>query len=195
MSSLGSTSSTLLEEVKARDQEAWQRFVLLYSPLLLFWLRRAGLTEADRADVSQEVFATVLRRIDEFDHSVPGASFRGWLRAITTNKIREHGRQAGKFTGERGVDSKDPSPESTATHSPNERHLVIHQALLIAEAEFTPKTWQAFRRTVLEDAPSNDVAEELQMTQNAVRLAKFRVLQRLQRLLAGFDGPVSDQLF
>ena len=59
--SIGSTSSSLLVRVKARDQEAWGRLVRLYGPLVAFWIRRAGLQDADARDVFQEVFAAVAK--------------------------------------------------------------------------------------------------------------------------------------
>src|SRR5262245_29431146 len=61
-----STSSTLLERVRAQDQEAWQRLVHLYSPLVYGWCRRSGLQDADAADVGQEVFRDVAGAIAGF---------------------------------------------------------------------------------------------------------------------------------
>src|SRR5687768_3792442 len=48
---LHTTSLTLLERLRQPgDQEAWTRFVQLYTPLLYHWARRAGLQEQDAAD-------------------------------------------------------------------------------------------------------------------------------------------------
>lgn len=65
----GSTSSSLLVRVKARDQEAWTRLVRLYGPLVDFWLRRAGLQSADAHDVLQDVFQAVARQIGQTSRS------------------------------------------------------------------------------------------------------------------------------
>jgi RNA polymerase sigma-70 factor, ECF subfamily len=51
-----------------------------------------------------------------------------------------------------------------------------------AEPEFEAKTWQAFRRQVLEGARPKMAAAELEMTVNAVLIAKSRVLKRLREL-------------
>ena len=53
-----SASSSLLSRVRASDARAWQRFTLLYSPWAYGIARRAGLSESDAANVSQEVFMT-----------------------------------------------------------------------------------------------------------------------------------------
>jgi RNA polymerase sigma-70 factor (ECF subfamily) len=54
-----------------------------------------------------------------------------------------------------------------------------------AEAEFEPTTWQAFRRYVLDEEESSKVAADLEMTVNAVQIAKSRVLKRLRELARG----------
>jgi DNA-directed RNA polymerase specialized sigma24 family protein len=50
-------------------------------------------SEADAADVSQDVFAAVARHIADFRRERPGDSFRGWLWTITRNKVRYHWRR------------------------------------------------------------------------------------------------------
>jgi RNA polymerase sigma-70 factor, ECF subfamily len=51
-----STSATLLQRLRQPNQPAaWERFVGLYTPLLLYWARRAGLQPQDSADVVQDV--------------------------------------------------------------------------------------------------------------------------------------------
>ncbi len=59
MGSDDSTSRSLLIRVAANDQEAWRHLVNLYSPLLGFWCRQAGLPDDARDDVIQDVFAAV----------------------------------------------------------------------------------------------------------------------------------------
>ncbi len=49
------------------------------------------------------------------------------------------------------------------------------------KSEFEPRTWAAFERFALEGRPADEVATELQMTQNAVFIAKSRVLARLRQ--------------
>ena len=83
------TSSSLLNRVNARDAVAWERLVDLYTPAVYCWCRKAGLSSADAADIGQEVFKSVARSIARFRHDRPSDSFRGWLRTITRNKIRD----------------------------------------------------------------------------------------------------------
>src|SRR5205809_698068 len=60
------TSSSLLLGLKAQERMAWVRLVRLYAPLVYYWCRQAGLQAADAADLGQEVFVAVARRIAEY---------------------------------------------------------------------------------------------------------------------------------
>jgi RNA polymerase sigma-70 factor (ECF subfamily) len=52
-------------------------------------------------------------------------------------------------------------------------------------AEFEPATWRAFWECVVNERPAAEVASELELTENAVYLAKGRVLRRLRNELGG----------
>ena len=83
------TPPSLLERLRQpADEKAWQEFVDLYSPLLYQWARRAGLQEHDAADLLQDVFAHLLRKLPEFEYD-RHKSFRGWLRTTTLNLWRD----------------------------------------------------------------------------------------------------------
>ena len=60
----GSVSRTLLERLRRRDPEAWQRLCDVYGPLVYKWCRRAGVGAEDAADVFQEVFLGVAGGIE-----------------------------------------------------------------------------------------------------------------------------------
>jgi RNA polymerase sigma-70 factor (ECF subfamily) len=177
------TSSGLLRGVQARDQAAWQRLVALYGPLVYRWCRLAGLQPADAADVGQEVFRAVARKVDDFRHGRPGDTFRGWLRAITRNKLRDHARaRAPERTGVEHLDAcrrpgpPDPGAESEAA----ETRLLYRRVIRLVRAEFGEASWQAFWRVAVEGQRPADVARDLGTSLNAVYLAKARVLRRLR---------------
>ena len=109
----GSTSSGLLHRVKAGQAEAWGRLIDIYAPLIYDWCRHSGLQSQDAADVGQEVFATVARRIAEFRKEQPTSSFRGWLWTVTRNKIRDH------FRGGRGIRRPAVAPTLSSSWPPS----------------------------------------------------------------------------
>ena len=65
------TSLSLLDRVKADDQQAWQRLVGLYTPLVCHWCARWQVTGADADDVVQDVFLAVAAGIDKFQRPGP----------------------------------------------------------------------------------------------------------------------------
>src|SRR5438876_4447688 len=84
-----STPVSLLERLRRpAEPEAWGRFVHLYTPLLYYWSRRAGLQPSDAADLVQDVLTTLVQKLPEFRYD-EHKSFRAWLRTVTLNKWRD----------------------------------------------------------------------------------------------------------
>src|SRR5436190_1979458 len=92
------TSRSLLARVQADQPEAWERLVHLYAPLVHHWCRCGGLQDQDVADVFQQVFQAVVIHVSGFRKERAGDTFRGWLRRITQNKMRDHFRRLGRET-------------------------------------------------------------------------------------------------
>ena len=58
---MATTSTSLLKRLeKLEDKEAWDRFVSLYTPLIYYWARQAGLSTHDSADLVQDVMAVLV---------------------------------------------------------------------------------------------------------------------------------------
>jgi RNA polymerase sigma-70 factor, ECF subfamily len=61
------TPASLLERLRQPfEQEAWERFVSLYTPLIYAWGRQVGLQEQDAADLVQEVFVKLVQILPTF---------------------------------------------------------------------------------------------------------------------------------
>lgn len=186
------TSRSLLERAKADDAAAWDRLVSLYAPLVFHWCRRWNLQDEDVADIFQEVFQAVVAHIAGFRKEKPGDTFRGWLRTITRNKVRDYFRRRGREpVGVGGTDAQvrlaeipafAPVEDSGPADEAADRGL-FQRALQLIREEFEERTWQAFWRTAIEGRAARDVAAELAMSSGAVRVAKCRVLHRLREEL------------
>lgn len=183
-------SSSLLDRVRASDQAAWERLVHVYSPLVYRWCRRAGLQSADAADVGQQVFLTVARKVRDFRRDRDGDSFRGWLRAITHSRLADlvrtgrYGRAAGGDAQERLGQVPDEPPSADPASEREEEGVLVRRAMELMRAEFEDRTWQAFWQLVIDGRAAADVALALGMTRNAVYLARGRVLRRLREEFA-----------
>ena len=180
-----STSVTLLQRLKTPDDHAaWQRFVDLYSPLLIFWGQRSGLNEADAADVAQDVLLLLLNKLPEFQYD-PQQSFRAWLRTVVLNKIRERFRRRATPQGSLGLSGiAAPDDLGEAWEDEYRQHLVA-RALTIMKTDFEPATWQACWEQIVSGRSAAEVGRELGLSEGAVYVAKCRVLRRLRQELQG----------
>jgi RNA polymerase sigma-70 factor (ECF subfamily) len=185
---MDSTSPSLLERLRQPGQpEAWNRFVELYTPLLLYWARRLGLQPHDAADLVQDVFTALVQKLPDFAYD-PRKTFRGWLRKVVHNKWHDRQRRRnlpvaspaeGHLSDVVGPDGLD------AFWDGEHRQHLVRRALELMQAEFEPKTWKACWEFVVAEKSAAEVAGELGMTVHAVHVAKWRVLRRLRQELAG----------
>lgn len=183
---MDSTSPSLLERLRRpAEAESWSRFVKLYTPLIHTWARRAGLREADAADLVQDVFIVLVRKLPDFTYE-PGKSFRAWLKTVTLHKYRERRRRrAVPMVGGDALVEEAAAPDAEAFWEAEYRQHLVGRALHLMQAEFQPSTWKACWAQIVEQKPAAVVAKELGLTPGAVRAAKFRVLCRLRQELAG----------
>ena len=181
---MNSTPGSLLERLRQpEDQSAWVRFVDLYTPLLCYWGRRAGLQEPDVSDLVQDVFQVLVRKLPTFAYD-KDRTFRGWLRTVLLNQWRDGIRRRVEQpleNGEAVADSADPD----ALIEQEYRDYLVSRALHIMKTDFQPSTWQACWEHVVCGRPAAEVATELGITVKAVYQAKARVLRRLRQELEG----------
>lgn len=180
--------------MRADEKGAWQRLVELYGPLIDLWCRCGRLQEADAADIRQEVFMVVRRKIGDFRRESANDSFRGWLRTITRNKIADWGRLGKSRPAETGLldrldqtaaradrgDEDDPATEG---------RILYPRALALIQRDFEDRTWRAFWGVVIDGRSATAVALDLGVPVNAVYLAKSRVLKRLREEFEGLLDP------
>lgn len=199
---LDSTSSRLLSRVRQNEADAWSYLVRLYGPVVRYWIRRAGLREADLADVFQDVFLAVSRNVGDFERETGVAKFRAWLKTITLSKVHDHFRRQGKQPAEAFGGSTammqlhdvaatvtiEPD-DSDAALAHSEDAFLAQRTLQLVKKEFTEQSWTAFYRTAVDGRTSQEAAAELGITPLAVRKAKSRVLQRLKEALGGILPP------
>jgi RNA polymerase sigma-70 factor (ECF subfamily) len=196
---MSDTSASLLEILRDRpDDLHWRRLVELYSPLIRYWLSRHTLPAADADDLVQEVLAVVVRRMPEFHRQERTGAFRAWLRAITANCLRDFWRAkrirpqaTGASDFQAMLDQLHDSSSGLSRQWDDEHDRFVTQRLLeTLRPDFNEKTWRAFRAVAIEGRPPDEVAQELNLTVNAVFIAKSRVLSRLRQEAKGLVEEV-----
>jgi len=183
---MDTTSPSLLIRLRQPgEQDAWRRFVQMYTPLLFRWARRWGLRDQDAADMVQDVCVILMQKLPTFQYD-PRRGFRNWLHTIALNKFRDFCRRRGSRPTEGGslsdVAAQELSDELAATEY---RQHVVGRALQLMQAEFAPKMWKACWEHVVAGRPAVEVAKELGISPGTVYVAKSRIMMRLRKELAG----------
>jgi RNA polymerase sigma-70 factor (ECF subfamily) len=188
------TRASLLVRLRdPRDSEAWERFVKIYSPMVFRAALRAGLQEADAADVAQEVMHSVHGRIERFDYDPDKGSFRGWLRQVTRTRIADWSdRRKRQPVGAGGTDmavriSDHASPEEEQVWEADYQQALFQAAIEKIRPEFKESTFTAFWLTAVEGLPPGDVASELKLSPGAVYIARSRVTARLREVIQSWE--------
>ena len=182
---MNTTSISLLERLRQpTDQEAWARFVRLYAPLLYHWARGVHLSNQEAADLVQDILTLLVQKLPQFTYDRK-KSFRSWLRTVTMNKWREKCRSA-EPAGDGSLGDVAENDPAGAAWDTEYQQVVVRRALEIMQADFQPATWKACWVLVVEGRSAAEAAAELGLTENAVYLAKNRVLRRLREELGEF---------
>jgi RNA polymerase sigma-70 factor (ECF subfamily) len=178
------------------DAAAWQRFDTLCRPLLRDWLRRYCLQPHDADDLVQQALEVAVRELPHFEYDPRKGTFLAWLRAILVNCLREFWRSrrarpqaagAGELNDRILNQVVDPRCDPGRAWEREHARHVVRRLLARVEADFSPTTWQAFRR-VMSGEKAADVAADLKISVNAVYLAKSSVLRRLRQEVGGWVG-------
>jgi RNA polymerase sigma-70 factor (ECF subfamily) len=182
------TPASLLERLRqpAQDQ-AWARFVELYTPLLFHWAHRWVLQPQDAADLVQEMLVHLYQKLPEFTYD-RHRSFRAWLYTVMHNQWSNLQRRlvGAPVVSTPAALAQLPAPDDSEPLAESEyRRYLTQRVLELMQKDFQPATWKAFWECTVVGRPGPKVAAELGMTLGAVRAAKCRVLSRLRQELKG----------
>lgn len=174
-----------------RHDDGWSQLLELYGPFIRSILERQGITGNDHDDIVQSVLTVIVRRLPDFDRQRTG-SFRKWLRQITSNALHEYWRTQRKSVQGRGraempdslAQLDDPNSALSRFWDAEHNRFVLAYMLRQVRGEFRRSTWQAFEMVAVDQMSAKEVAEKLGMTENAVFIARSRVMKRLKEVAA-----------
>jgi RNA polymerase sigma-70 factor, ECF subfamily len=182
-----STHSSLLLRLRSpHDSEAWSRLVHLYAPLIRRWVARLSLEANQTEDLVQDILLLLVEKVSEFIRQRPG-SFRAWLRTIATNKALDYLRRQKKLELTSKLEALESTLENPAQWISEQeyRTILAQNALRLMSNSFSEVTCRAVWEHVAQGRSAAEVAAELGITENAVYLARGRVLKRLRQELDG----------
>ncbi|MFT7633641.1 MAG: RNA polymerase sigma-70 factor (ECF subfamily) [Mariniblastus sp.] len=187
------TSLTLLHRLKQNENEAWDRLVELYAPMIYGRYRNKWrFSEADSKSVGQDVFLAISRSIKNFERQRTG-SFRKWLRVVIDSRgknfvAKQRGPSAAGGSGNQNVLANviDPLSQSITVDDTeqelSERCAIMRQALKSVENEFLTRDLQIFWDVIVEGKDCGDAAREKGVTTNVVYKALCKIKKRLRQV-------------
>ncbi len=176
------------------NEAAWRRFYARYTPMLLSYAQRVGLSNADAQDVVADTLATFIQAYWAGRYRRDKGRLKSWLGGIARHKAlkrltrRTHASLSGGDSGDDARPLEPAAPDDRDEAFEREWQLErLDQALEILRLESDPNTYQAFDLYALKDWPVAKVASFLDMTTNAVFICKHRCLKRLRRIVENLD--------
>jgi len=181
------TPTSLLYRLRTPNEAtAWGRFVDLYTPLLFHWAQKLDQQDSDCADLVQDVFLILWRKLPEFEYDA-SKSFHAWLKTIFMNRYKSRLR---KSHGRVGYEAETDRPDARVADfsqqiaDEDDRRYLIRRAFQLIESEFSVLQQQVFREYVLEEQPPEQVAAKLNINPGTVYGIKSKILSRLRQELS-----------
>jgi len=182
------TRSSMIFDLKEFSPERWNNFVLVYTPLLKFWISRKNVPSAAEDDVLQDSLHAIWESIGNFERDAAKGKFRGWLRTLVQRRVADYFRSLPKDQGvpQEVLNAVVTPDQKDADEIEGEQQAldeVKARAMELVRQSTAEKTWQMFWLTTVEQVPTADIAKQFDVTTANVRVAKQRVLKRLRELM------------
>lgn len=174
--------SLLVRVTDPADRAAWDEFVGVYGPLVYGEVIRRRVPESDAEDLTQQVFARLVRALPVFRYRPANGRFRDWLGTLVRNEVARFWRSAGR----RPDRPTDPTKLEELTDGPADpewsdafQTRVLAAAMERCRPRFEPATWEAFVMVWARNRPPAEVAAAFGQTADWVYVAKSRALKAL----------------
>ena len=183
------TNMDLLLQLKSDEtvnrEMGWGIFVDRYGPIICGFARNAGLPSGEADDIMQTVLFNFFKVADRFEYDPSKGRFRGYLKRITLNAIRQRYRKKQeKNIDTHGLHSaEDPRDGLEAVFDREWAEHLLSEAMTEARPKFEPKTWEAFELYGRRGMSAERTAERLEMTPESVRHAKSRVMRAVREVV------------
>ncbi|HPF41172.1 MAG TPA: sigma-70 family RNA polymerase sigma factor [Phycisphaerae bacterium] len=192
---MDTTRVSLLLRIKDRqDASAWREFDAIYRPMLRKFALAYGADATEAEDVVQHCMTAIHEHIDRFEYDPAKGRFKGWLKTLVNNRIRNLLRKRRERVARTGefaaipADSDD-DPESLFEKIWLDQHL--RHALKLVRREVEEKTFNAFVDYVIRERPVEEICAEYNLNPNQVHKSKYRLTKKLAEKMATLTGEAS----
>ena len=188
------TRKTLLLRLRdPSDQDSWQEFAEIYTPLLFRYCLKRDINKDDAADIIQDVMRSVCLAMHGFEYDPAKGKFKAWLFTALRHAVGRHFRDASK----RPVTAKNSGFLRMIEETPDENQVrdwdreyqreLLSWAIGKVKPEFADRIWTAFEETAINGKKPKEIGPEIGMSVNSVMVAKSRVLKRLREKVRSID--------
>lgn len=184
------TTTQILYNLKfSNDPVAWKTFTDHFYPTIRVFAKNIGLPPSDAEDVAQETLFTFLKLFRGNHFQREKGHLSHWIFGVTRNVVKDYLKKRPR---------EHPVLENSTQTSfwaavPDEntlmqtwhaewQHSLLDRCLSRVRSELDENTYQAFEMYALKQQPIEDICRELDMSRNAVYIAKSRVLTRIREL-------------
>lgn len=184
--SIDRADADLLRACARGDENAWNELVDRYQRLIITIPRRAGLSEEQASDVFQDVFLTLLEKLDEISQPekirswlVTTAKFKTW--AVVRNKKGFYSPETEEEMEQEMASIADSSPLADEMLIEVEQQHLIRTAMLDLEERCRTILSMIYLR---ESAASYaEVASAIGVGETSISPLRTRCLQKLGKIL------------
>jgi RNA polymerase sigma-70 factor (ECF subfamily) len=190
------TSLTLLGKVRdLSDQQAWSEFVQVYTPRIFSWCKRFSLQDQDAADVTQQVLLKLVTAMQSFEYDSNRGSFRGWLKTVTANAVRDIGRKksSSDVVGQKAEPWLDKLADNQSIDLLTDeieagfRQEILAEAEARAQLRLKPQTWEIYCLLTKQDKSATEVAQSLNIKVADTYVAKSRAIKMLKEIVSQLE--------
>ena len=190
------TTTQILEDLQSPNGEtAWQRLHENFYTVIINFARHLGLSTVDAEDAAQETMLTFMEAFRKGKYRREKGHLSHWLFGVARRTIYNYRK---KRPPEKQIAGNDTAtsfwekvPDEEAEHKTwtvEWQQMVLTKCMERARRELNPQTFRAFELYALAKMPIEQVAQRLDMTVNAIYIAKNRVLTRLRELEKEFEN-------
>lgn len=188
---MDTTRPSLLIRVRNhRDQVAWHEFDTIYRPMLQRFAVARGLSQAEAEEMAQQCMTAVMKYIQGFEYDPKRGRFKGWLRTMVNNRIKNLFRDRRELQAEsrdfKKAERTQEAPDALFYRVWRQEHL--KHCLRQVRTEVEDSTFNAFVAYVMEEKPIDTVCAAFDMKPNQVHAIKSRMMKRIRAKMIDLLG-------
>ena len=189
---MDTTRVSLLLRIKNRqDGDAWREFDDVYRPMLRRFALAYGADATEADDVIQHCMTAIHEHIDRFEYDPSKGRFKGWLKTLVNNRIRNLIRKRKEriaMTGEFAAVTANAGDDPEAIFEKIWMDEHLKHALKLVSREVEEKTFNAFVDYVIHERPVEEICAKHGLNANQVHKSKHRLTKKLAEKMAALTG-------